>query len=205
MLGNSCKSFSKYGTIYDLPELLTLVRSTSARRKGAEEKSCIFRDSVAELCGQFLLLLCVAEWSRKRGSICGHGDRLDWFHIIACPIDTEGFLQGIKRSVSQASHLQGTSIEVKFPRSYNSTPNKSSQLIALPFFPFNFLASMRLCQLCTSATIWPVLPATYDRRWRLWDSVYNENCNGNRSTLRKTCPTATLSANNSTAYDLASN
>jgi hypothetical protein len=39
MLGNSGKRCSKYWTFYDSPVLLTLVRSTCARRQGMVEKS----------------------------------------------------------------------------------------------------------------------------------------------------------------------
>jgi hypothetical protein len=37
MLGNSGNTCSKYGTFYDFPVLLTLVRMTSATRQGAAE------------------------------------------------------------------------------------------------------------------------------------------------------------------------
>jgi hypothetical protein len=40
-MGNSGESCSKYGTFYDSPVLLTLVRSTSARRQGAAVNPCI--------------------------------------------------------------------------------------------------------------------------------------------------------------------
>jgi hypothetical protein len=49
MLGNSGERYSKYGTFYDSPVLLTLVLSTSARRQSAEENPYFFRLSFGTL------------------------------------------------------------------------------------------------------------------------------------------------------------
>jgi hypothetical protein len=42
MLGNSAKTWSKYGTFYDLPVLLMLIFLTPARQRGATENLVFF-------------------------------------------------------------------------------------------------------------------------------------------------------------------
>jgi hypothetical protein len=72
------------------------------------------------------------------------------------------------------------------------------------FFFFSFLGWVRLSQLGTSATNWPIVPAL-DDRWWVWSSRWNENWQGKPKYSEKTCPSATLSTTNPTWSDLGSN
>jgi hypothetical protein len=60
---------------------------------------------------------------------------------------------------------------------------------------------VRLIALGTSATIWPIVPAPYDRLWRIW---WNEYWQGKSKHSDKTCPTVTLSIRNPTWLEMGS-
>jgi hypothetical protein len=63
---------------------------------------------------------------------------------------------------------------------------------------------VRLGPLCTSATIWHIVPAL-DDRWWIWSSRWNKNWQGKPKYSEKTCLSTTLSTTNPTWYDLGSN
>jgi hypothetical protein len=63
---------------------------------------------------------------------------------------------------------------------------------------------VRLSQLRTSATNWPIVPAP-DCRWWAWSSRWNENWQGKPTYSEKTCPNSTSSTTNPTWPDLGSN
>jgi hypothetical protein len=76
------------------------------------------------------------------------------------------------------------------------------------FFFFFFLVCwgwVRLSQLGTSATIWPIVPASDGRWWRVCRSWWNENWQGKSKYSKKTCPSAILSTTNPTWPALVSN
>jgi hypothetical protein len=54
---------------------------------------------------------------------------------------------------------------------------------------------VRLSSLGTSATNWPIVPAS-DDRWWVWSSRWNENWQGKLKYSDETCPNATLSTTN---------
>jgi hypothetical protein len=59
---------------------------------------------------------------------------------------------------------------------------------------------MRLSLLGMWATNWPIIPAP-DDRWK-WNSWWNENWQGTLKYLEETCPSVTLSTENTTWPDL---
>jgi hypothetical protein len=81
---------------------------------------------------------------------------------------------------------------------------KSNPHSIIIFFLLFFGARWYLSSLCTSVTIWPIVPAP-DDRWWMWSSPWNENCQGKPKYLEKTRPSATLFTTDSTWPDLGSN
>jgi hypothetical protein len=73
---------------------------------------------------------------------------------------------------------------------------------------FFFLVSwggVRLSPTGTSATIWPIVPASDDRWWWVWSRRWNENWQGKPKYSEKICPSVTLSITDPTWPDLGSN
>jgi hypothetical protein len=66
------------------------------------------------------------------------------------------------------------------------------------------LSGVRLSQLGTSATVWPIVPAPDDRWWWLWNNWWNEDWQGNPKFSEKTCSTAISSTTNPTWPDQGS-
>jgi hypothetical protein len=72
-------------------------------------------------------------------------------------------------------------------------------------FFFNFLVGVRPSPLGTSATDWPIVPASDDRWWWVWGICWNENLREKPQYSEKTCPSANLFTTNFTWHDLGSN
>jgi hypothetical protein len=82
---------------------------------------------------------------------------------------------------------------------------KTAGFVCLFFFFLVSRGGVRLRPLGTSATNWPIVPATDDRWWWMCSSRWNENWQGRPKYSENTCPSATLSSTNPTWPDLGSN
>jgi hypothetical protein len=64
---------------------------------------------------------------------------------------------------------------------------------------------VRLSPIGTSVTNWRLVPASDDRWWWMWSSLWNEDWQGKPKYSEKICPSTTLSTTNPTWLDLRSN
>jgi hypothetical protein len=89
------------------------------------------------------------------------------------------------------------------PDHFHFSPNNSFFIkIICEYYQVSW-GGVRLSSLGTSATNWPIVPAS-DDKWvcSIW---WNENWQGKPKYSEKTCPSATLSTTNPTRPDLGSN
>jgi hypothetical protein len=69
----------------------------------------------------------------------------------------------------------------------------------------NYWGGVRLSPLCTSATNWPIVPATDDRRWWAWSQSVEWKLVRETEVLGENLPNATFSTTIATWSDLWSN
>jgi hypothetical protein len=84
-----------------------------------------------------------------------------------------------------------------------TTINLSFDSVALKYKGLVSLGGVRVSPLGTSATNWPIVPAS-DGTWA-WSNWWNENWQGKPKYSEKTCPSATLFTTNPTWSGLGSN